>query len=342
LGDPLSALDTTRRVCLGLAIGQKQPLTMQPLENIAQAQQESPISAATQGQGQVTWVADASGRPKRVIEKVPVSSNSAVTDASSEPENENVSNPHKSAGKPPGDPSRDGSDSQDALEQEKQMEWKKEKRRKQNREAQRRRRDRLMNQDRQKQAGSAAKNLGVKDDQQFVNGLNHLAMSYAGDLASGQLNSQMSMLQKQLSFGAGTAGGMQGWNNYHAGMQPGPGQNAHSSTIGQGDFHGHHQLYQAARRADSFNLGYNLHHLAVQNGNLSGNFWDANVGIPPVHKQGTSLPALLAPSLPPSSPHLPVHSLPPSCYSKSSSSLLCQVWIESLVCLSTLRPEHVL
>ena len=144
-----------------------------------------------------------------------------------------------------------GADSLDSIEHEKQLAWKKEKRRKQNREAQRRRRDRLMNQHRQKQAemdGGSGGDLqgiggpiingqsaymmmaggGVGGMELFnaANGMQtgkdefgnlNMAMRYAGDLgAGGQLQSNVSMLQKQLSFGGG---GMHPWANYNAAMQ---------------------------------------------------------------------------------------------------------------------------
>jgi len=130
-------------------------------------------------------------------EKTGSGGNSNGTDNSvgSGAENEDSADNSVRGGSASGDKRDNGADSLDSIEHEKQLAWKKEKRRKQNREAQRRRRE------------------TGKDEFGNLN----MAMRYAGDLgAGGQLQSNVSMLQKQLSFGGG---GMHPWANYNAAMQ---------------------------------------------------------------------------------------------------------------------------
>jgi hypothetical protein len=185
-------------------------------------------------------------------------SNGTDNSVGSGAENEDSADTSVRGGSASGDKRDHGADSLESIEQEKQLAWKKEKRRKQNREAQRRRRDRLMNQHRQKQAemdGGSGGDLqgiggpiingqsaymmmaggGVGGMELFnaANGMQagkdefgnlNMAMRYAGDLgAGGQLQSNVSMLQKQLSFGGG---GMYPWANYNNAMQ--------GSMLGQG------------------------------------------------------------------------------------------------------------
>ena len=303
---------------------------------VAQAQaQRAPLAAAPGAPPQAPPPAAqrepqlGKGGPEKTASGAP--SNGTDNSVGSGAENQDTG---KRADSATADKGANGADSLESLEQEKQLAWKKEKRRKQNREAQRRRRDRLMNQHRQKQAeldgttggdlqgiggpilngqpaymmmaggGVGSRDLlaanmqpGGKDDQ--FGGLN-MAMRYAGDLEAGaQLQSNMSMLQKQLSFGAG---GMHAWANYNAaaamhGNMLGQGLQAYGqmqqhanqsqqTQLGQqahGQTHASHDQvaaglhYPHARNTDSFNIGSSLNHLAMQGGGLHPGFpWDAS------------------------------------------------------------------
>ena len=144
---------------------------------------------------------------------------------------------------------------------------------------------------------------GGKDDQFSAGGFN-MAMRYGGEMGGGQLQSNMpnmsnmsnmsnmAMLQKQLSFGAGMSGGMQGWN-YNAMHGNMLGQGLQYGQVPQHSIHsqqGQHpqqslqyQMNQTSRRADSFNfgqsnlgnIGQSLNSLAAMQGNnFHPAFWD--------------------------------------------------------------------
>jgi hypothetical protein len=153
--------------------------------------------------------------------------------------------------------------------------------------------------------------LGAKDDQ-FAGGVRNPATRYSGDLGTGgQLPCNMSMLQKQLSFGAGIAGGMQGWANYNT--MHGNLINQDPQTYGHVQQHAHAQQALSGqhslggqvaqrqgqagggginypRRGESFNFGSNLNSLTtpmpmnkantnsvpIQGANLNSSFWDTS------------------------------------------------------------------
>ena len=288
---------------------------MQPVVSVDGAKvAEQPGGAAGPGKepGQIKWVADASGRPKQMLEEmasVDVNCDGKSVVGSGDENQLGGNKLQKTSERSAEDRSRgDGEKTQDTLDHDKQIACKKEKRRRQNREAQRRRRDRLMNQHRQKQADDEkpgrvgqdavanspylimAGNNGMelfnatsgmhlaKHDQHAAMGNGGIIpMHCPGDMnAAGCLqNSNMSMQQKQFPFGAsGALGPMPGWTAYNAVMQGAQGN--HPMT--------------AAQRSDSFNLGRSS---LVHNASLNGSFgWDpftmtVGGGMPALNKQGS-------------------------------------------------------
>ena len=288
---------------------------MQPVVSVDGAKvSEQPGGAAGPGKDlrQIKWVADASGRPKQVLEEmasVDVDRDGKSLVGSGDENQLGGNKLQKTSERSAEDRSRgDGEKTQDTFDHDKQIACKKEKRRRQNREAQRRRRDRLMNQHRQKQADDEkpgrvgqdavaispylimAGNNGMelfnatsgmhlaKHDQHAAMGNGGIIpMHYPGDMnaAGGLQNSNMSMQQKQFPFGAsGALGPMQGWTAYNTVMQGAQGN--HPMT--------------AAQRSDSFNLGRSS---LVHNASLNGSFgWDpftmtVGGGMPALNKQGS-------------------------------------------------------